>query len=274
MPSICHTAMPLQIQVLDRRSQIDLAVIIERISTLFFVPYSVEDITAILSDRLSRANEQIQQNSKADSENEISSESFRRQHLVQPKAIEMCARKIAAIGDLRKALEIIRTAIEIAEQTFNPTVFGAEYFVGLPHVVQAIEKSIGRAAGSSSRVRSALQELSIHQKIFLTALTILLTPLTNSSRTPKPAIAAVFGKYTALLNVQKIVAPLSRSEIFDLVSNLESMGLIKVTSMKKSAKSAVSVLEWESSVSLVYGREEVESILSEQSVLKSLFSVR
>lgn len=62
---------------------------------LHFQPYSIEQIVQILQDRLS---------------------SLQNIQVIKPVALQLCARKIAAVtGDIRKALDVCRRAIEVVE---------------------------------------------------------------------------------------------------------------------------------------------------------------
>ena len=62
---------------------------------LTFEPYKINEITAIIKDRLSGIESPVK-NQNGESE------------VMQPIAIEMAARKIAGTGDLRKALDVCR----------------------------------------------------------------------------------------------------------------------------------------------------------------------
>lgn len=62
---------------------------------LTFEPYKINEITAIIKDRLVGIESPIK-NQNGESE------------VMQPIAIEMAARKIAGTGDLRKALDVCR----------------------------------------------------------------------------------------------------------------------------------------------------------------------
>ena len=61
---------------------------------LNFAPYKVPEIVEIIKDRLESLK------NSADSETELP--------LMQQNAIELCARKAAGMGDLRKALDVVQ----------------------------------------------------------------------------------------------------------------------------------------------------------------------
>ena len=64
---------------------------------LNFPPYSKDQIVKILSERLAEVNSGGEQ-------------------VLEPNAIQFCARKVAAVaGDMRKALDVCRRAVEIVE---------------------------------------------------------------------------------------------------------------------------------------------------------------
>ncbi|KAJ1922827.1 AAA ATPase [Tieghemiomyces parasiticus] len=101
-----------------------------------FNPYQVADIVAIVTDRLHEVNRQVLGGPDAahgkedghDSGTECDAELVapltrlrldETPLLIQDAAVELCARKVAAAtGDLRKALDICRQAVELAEQEY------------------------------------------------------------------------------------------------------------------------------------------------------------
>lgn len=211
------------------------------IRTVYFLPYSVEDIAAIIKDRLGRA--------AADSTVSILSD------FIHPAAVELCARKVAAIGDLRKALEIMRMAVELAEQEGGGTA-SQNVTVGLAHVVRAFER-MNPIAGSSplQKVAGMLRDLNIHQKLLIVALVVLLRPpsseqsLTNhpppssaQQSSWRPSLQQVFERYGEFLRIQRVTDPLGRSDFLDLANNLEAQGLISMIRCNPTSNTAIPTL--------------------------------
>ncbi|KAJ5072045.1 origin recognition complex subunit 1 [Anaeramoeba ignava] len=99
-----------------------------------FQPYSREQITQIVSSRLASLN------------------------IFSPDAIELGSRKIAAVsGDARRALEVFRRAIEIAQMDQKDQVL-------MCHVSKAIQEML------VSGYVLAIQNLSLHEKIAISSI--------------------------------------------------------------------------------------------------------
>lgn len=124
---------------------------------LHFNPYQVNDISAIIKDRLTSLNES----------------------LIQPPAIELCARKVAASkGDLRTALDVCRQAIEIAEKEYkrktNINPLGnnnsqqqqrqQQPKVTIAHIVKVLQSVFGNP------MMEKLNQFNLQQKIVLATL--------------------------------------------------------------------------------------------------------
>ncbi|CAO3636713.1 unnamed protein product [Cunninghamella blakesleeana] len=124
---------------------------------LHFNPYQVNDISAIIKDRLASLNES----------------------LIQPPAIELCSRKVAASkGDLRTALDVCRQAIEIAEKEYkrkiNINPLGnnnsqqqqrqQQPKVTIAHIVKVLQSVFGNP------MVEKLNQFNLQQKIVLATL--------------------------------------------------------------------------------------------------------
>ncbi|KAA8901326.1 hypothetical protein TRICI_006087 [Trichomonascus ciferrii] len=82
--------------------------------------------------------------------------------VVENDAIEFAARKIASVsGDARRALDICRRAVELAQPAEEVEEITAETRVKIPHVKQAINESI------NSPLNSYLRSLPMAAKVFL-----------------------------------------------------------------------------------------------------------
>lgn len=173
---------------------------------LNFRPYEVDEIKEIILERL-----KIARNSSNDTDDndmntitnvEVQSSSTTAsappEFIMQPSAVEFCARKLVGMGDLRKTLDICRRAIEVAEAEHrqkekeeedykkqmkqdtnnsndtNTTVTDTNQTQSLPSVtVKHVMQVANAALGSISSNATAVRESTTHQKIALIALLLL-----------------------------------------------------------------------------------------------------
>lgn len=189
---------------------------------------------------------------------------------VQPAAIQLCAKKVASqTGDLRKAFELVKRAIDLIEQetlqklekqTTDPntppkTILVENNNLSSParsssssskqnptasyNILTAPRVSIGHVARITSSAfgqgtLQRLQHLNLQQKAAICALIaldrkrreseVLNTPskLKNSA----PTIKQIFDTYCALCRNDNILHPLTPTEFKDVLSNLETLGLV------------------------------------------------
>jgi cell division control protein 6 len=201
---------------------------------LSFNPYTTEDIIEIVKARL--------QSLDPDAET---------LPIMDPKAIELCARKVsAASGDLRMALDICRRAIELVEsdelkkrevpplQEMNlqtpeqspakrrrlaattdlQTLSAALAPKVLPLHIMKVTKTLG----SSQSFQSHLKSLSIHHKAILCALVVL------KGSVAKPTLGSVADKYTRLCRRDGLLDPLPRGDFLDACQQLDGMDVIAI----------------------------------------------
>ncbi|RKP25997.1 P-loop containing nucleoside triphosphate hydrolase protein, partial [Syncephalis pseudoplumigaleata] len=121
---------------------------------LNFNPYTVDDIIGILNERLQEA-------ARVDGKEAAEATP----PLVQRNAIELCARKVAsATGDLRKAMDVCRQAIELAEQDYlakQPATSPAapRPSVTVAHVLKVLSGVFGSASVQVIRTIGFQQKL-------------------------------------------------------------------------------------------------------------------
>lgn len=215
-------------------------------AVLHFPQYTVPDITAILCDRLERINS-------------ASACCF-----IDKPAIELTARKVASTGDLRRALDILRQAIDLAEDEYKlsttTTVTGGA-LVKLSHVVKIMEKF----GSSQSGPLVLLKSLNLHQKVILAA--IVGFPQEKGSIL---TIQKLYEEYCAgASRPPKLYDSVTRSEFIDLISNLESMSLIG-----KSTESANTTDLWKLKVYMLIPNELVKTMISQElPTIKVLFGL-
>jgi Cdc6-like AAA superfamily ATPase len=213
---------------------------------LNFAPYSPEDIARILMARLELAN------ATAGQENQHSG-------IISNVAIEMCARKVSAVGDLRKALEIMREAITLAEKDAAPRV-------DMSHVTRAIERVFGATVRTTSRHAQLIGELNLHQKLLLATL----FRLCKESPSLKPTVQLLFDRYTFSVRAHRIIDAVGRSEFHDLIANAESMGVIALIAPGKRLRSSTGAVTPDTKVLLSIPADDVSAGLSNNPVLQAL----
>ncbi|KAJ6139344.1 ATPase AAA-type core [Penicillium samsonianum] len=186
---------------------------------------------------------------------------------VQPAAIQLCSKKVASqTGDLRKAFELIKRAIDVIEQETlqkldkqakeaeNVSILGENTNLSSPAKVGSVPKPTSMSSytvitaprasiAHIARITSAafgqgtvqrLQSLNLQQKAAICSLIALErkrrqfeVPSTPSkSRTSAPTIKQAFDTYCALCRNDNILHPLTATEFKDVLSNLETMGLV------------------------------------------------
>lgn len=184
---------------------------------LHFAPYSTADIIDIIKARLIQSDA----------------------NLMDHSAIELCARKISAVGDLRKALDICNLAIDLANKDSSPETTPSG--IKLQHVLSAINKLF--ASQNALRIKS----LNLHSKIIMTSFYREKTKRMDescgkakSSKGGDVLFGALHDGYTNLCNESRLSSCVSRSEFFDLVNNLQSNGIITVSKGKEERNRKVS----------------------------------
>ncbi|KAJ5812694.1 Cell division protein Cdc6 [Penicillium robsamsonii] len=220
-----------------------------------FLPYSAASIANVMTNRLRSLL-------PAGAESDPKLVPF-----VQPAAIQLCSKKVASqTGDLRKAFELIKRAIDVIEQeTFqkldkqakeaeNVSILGENTNLSSPAkagnvpkptsmssytVITAPRASIAHIARITSAAFGQgtvqrLQSLNLQQKAAICSLIALErkrrqleVPSTPSkSRNSAPTIKQAFDTYCALCRNDNILHPLTATEFKDVLSNLETMGLV------------------------------------------------
>ena len=204
-----------------------------------FNPYTTENIVEIISSRLQS----------------LSPESSALP-MMDPKSIELCARKVsAASGDLRMALDMCRRAIELVEseelkrgesplqettsQSLTPSpspvkrrrlaaITGVHLLTPetAPKVTPMHIITVTKSLGSSQSFHQRLKSLSVHHKAILCTLVVLKS--TNS----QPTVGDVCDKYTKLCRRDGMLDPLRYGEFLDACKQLDGMDIIAMEKSK------------------------------------------
>ncbi|KAF4213339.1 hypothetical protein CNMCM8980_000671 [Aspergillus fumigatiaffinis] len=187
---------------------------------------------------------------------------------VQPAAIQLCAKKVASqTGDLRKAFELVKSAIDLIEQetlqklekqsssvdSASKTILVENNNLSSPArtsiskhnpttaytILTAPRASIGHIARITSSAFGQgtvqrLQALNLQQKAALCSLLALdrkrresdIPGTPSKTKMSAPTIKQVFDTYCTLCRKDNILHPLTATEFKDVISNLETLGLV------------------------------------------------
>lgn len=219
-----------------------------------FLPYNAGQIANVVIKRL----QSLLSEGQADDSNFIP--------FVQPAAIQLCAKKVASqTGDLRKAYELIKRAIDIVEQETmqkldkeNPNSPSKTILVEninlssspkhplpkpdslLPYtILTAPRASIAHIAKITSSVfgqgtTQRLQCLNLQQKAAICALIALdrkrrevdIPGTPSKSKNSVTTVKQIFDAYCTLCRADNILHPLTATEFKDVLGSLETLGLV------------------------------------------------
>ncbi|XP_029877820.1 LOW QUALITY PROTEIN: cell division control protein 6 homolog [Aquila chrysaetos chrysaetos] len=200
---------------------------------LHFPPYTREQLTAILQERLGQvAGDPV----------------------LDAAALQFCARKVSAVsGDARKALDVCRRAVEVVElevrsQTLLKPLPGGDSpaspvpkRVGLLHVSRVISEVFGdRLAGGGRGTRDAFP---LQQKVLLCSLLLLARHL----RSPEVTLGKLHDAYGQVCRRQQLPA-VDQAECLSLVTLLESRGVLELKKAKEARLAKVSLKMEEAAV--------------------------
>ncbi|ODQ51825.1 P-loop containing nucleoside triphosphate hydrolase protein [Saitoella complicata NRRL Y-17804] len=171
-----------------------------------FRPYKAEEIKEIILAKLGSLKEE--------------SEGAGLGEVMQPAAVTLLAKKVAAsTGDLRKALDLCRRAIELVESEAKraPLLPTQDQQTGVKKVTVAhIARISASAFGTSTAQR--LKTLNLQQKAVLCALCV------SKSQT----VGKLYESYTKLCKRDRMISPLGSSEFRDVVGSLEGCGVVNL----------------------------------------------
>ncbi|KAJ3320998.1 AAA ATPase [Boothiomyces sp. JEL0866] len=185
-------------------------VLIDEPEYLSFNPYQIKEIAAIIKDRLLTLDDPDEPASpiKPSAKQELP--------IMQPMAVELAARKLAGTGDLRKALDVCRMAIQMVENEEklqeNPMNIPK---VTVKHVLSAASSMLG--ATSNSRI----DKLQMQPKLVLCTIYLML-----KTKQKDLSVRKVEESYRSICSYQSQVGRVEKSEFNDIVTQLETLGLI------------------------------------------------
>ncbi|XP_067397359.1 cell division control protein 6 homolog isoform X2 [Emydura macquarii macquarii] len=186
---------------------------------LNFPPYTKEQITSILQERLRQVSGS---------------------EVLDSAAVQFCARKVSAVsGDARKALDVCRRAIEIVEldlrsQTVLKPLPGFPRRVGLPHISRVISDVYGdRMALGGDK---ASDSFPLQQKILVCSLLLLARQL----KAKEVTLGKLHEAYSRVCRRQQMAA-IAQSECLSLAALLESRGILGLKKAKEARLTKVSL---------------------------------
>lgn len=209
---------------------------------LHFPPYSREELTAIVQDRLVQASAE---------------------GLLDASAVQFCARKVSAVsGDARKALDICRRAVEIVEsderkKASDPKGERKASRVSLPQVARVLSEVYGdRMASQSSG--SEGESFPLQQKLLVCCLLLLI----RNGRSKEIGLGKLHEVYSRLC-AQRQVSGVGQGECLSLCSLLESRGIV---ALKKAKEARLT------KVFLKIEEKDVENALKDRTLLGSILA--
>ncbi|XP_056264378.1 cell division control protein 6 homolog [Pseudoliparis swirei] len=209
---------------------------------LHFPPYSRQELTAIVQDRLSQAS--------ADG-------------VLDASAVQFCARKVSAVsGDARKALDICRRAVEVVEsderkkKVSDPTGEPKESRVSLPQVARVLSEIYGDRMASPGGGDG--ESFPLQQKLLVCCLLLL----TRSGKSREVAVGKLHEVYSRLC-AQRQVSAVGQGECLSLCGLLESRGIF---SLKKAKEARLA------KVFLKIEEKDIENALKDRALLGSILA--
>uniref|UniRef100_A0A8C9QWW9 Cell division control protein n=1 Tax=Scleropages formosus TaxID=113540 RepID=A0A8C9QWW9_SCLFO len=209
-----------------------------RPALLHFPPYSREELTAIVQDRVAHVSV-----------------------LLDASAVQFCARKVSAVsGDARKALDICRRAVEMVESETRSrlTAVTSESKVSRVGVAQ-VARVLSDVYGDRMASREGDGEsFPLQQKLLVCSL-LMETRRGGGREVPLGKLHEAYSR----LCVQRHVSPVSQSECLSLCSLLESQGVFALRKAKEARTTKVC---------LKIEEQDVENALKDHTLLGSILS--
>lgn len=188
---------------------------------LKFKPYDAAQIGQIIKGRIDKAN----------AEANTETDGVSPQH-IHPAAIQLCARKCSAnTGDLRKAFDICRKALEIAEHECRLQLTRGE--AGRPLVsIATMARVCSQVFGGSNSQR--IRVLNLQQKAVLCSVAsaekaVAVEAITAGLVEQSLTVQRLYDHYAGLCKKHGMLAALPFNEFLDVVNALESNSVVNVS---------------------------------------------
>ncbi|XP_070569560.1 cell division control protein 6 homolog [Ptychodera flava] len=223
---------------------------------LNFPPYTKDQLVTILQDRL----EKTKSNGVA---------------VVDPAAVQFCARKVAAVsGDVRKALDVCRRAVEIVESDVRSQMVlqpssepslppsprkstpktPVPKKVSLLHISNVISEVYGSRMVSSNNNQQ--QTFPVQQKLLICTLLLML----KHSKAKEITLGKLHDVYCRICQSRQVGA-VDQSEFLSLCGLIETRGIIGVKKSKETRQTKIS---------LKLNEKEVEFALQDKVLMSSI----
>ncbi|KAL5263018.1 hypothetical protein ACHWQZ_G008433 [Mnemiopsis leidyi] len=200
---------------------------------IHFAPYNKEQIVSIIQHRLQQVPDGV----------------------MDPGAIQFCARKISVItGDIRKALDICRRAIELVEMKGQE---GGK--VTIPYISKVVQEVYGGQIQNQLSGKTSESTLPLQQQLLLCSVAIG-TNKKHGAKSDTITAAKLHSTLTKVCADRSLQCP-DFSEFVDLISMLESRGLVSVKSHKEKRLQKVS---------LRIQPKELEIVLEDKTLLSTI----
>ncbi|KAM4750027.1 cell division control protein 6 homolog [Anableps anableps] len=205
---------------------------------LHFPPYSRQELTTIILDRLTK----------------VSAEG-----VLDASAVQFCARKVSAVsGDARKALDICRRAVEFAEaDERRKASAGGAQLVSLHQVAKVLSEVYGDRMTSQSG-GSEGDSFPLQQKLLVCCLLLLIR-----NRKSKEINLGKLHEVYSRLCAQRKLSGVGQGECLALCGLLESRGIF---ALKKAKEARLT------KVFLKIDEKDIENALKDRTLLGSILA--
>ncbi|KAL6424147.1 hypothetical protein ACFW04_009782 [Cataglyphis niger] len=219
---------------------------------MHFAPYTKQQIFDIISTRLNQTNAN---------------------GVFTPSAIQLLAGKVAAIsGDIRRALDISRRVVELAEshqvaQVLRPTNDNDTNIESLKQETEITEKPVdlkevvtilNGVYGGTQNIDQEQDTFPLQQKLLLCSLLLIL----NKGRNKDVTIGRLHEVYKKVCKKRNIFA-VDDSEFVNLCSLIETRGILRVMG-KKEARLCKVILQWD--------QEELDAALQDKQMMADIIN--
>ncbi|XP_068607407.1 cell division control protein 6 homolog [Brachionichthys hirsutus] len=177
---------------------------------LNFPPYSRQELTAIVQDRLAQASSE---------------------GILDASAVQFCARKVSAVsGDARKALDICRRAVEVVESDDRKKASEKQTEtkasrVGVPQVARVLSEVYGDRMAS----QGGGETFPLQQKLLVCCLLLQ----TRGGKNKEVVLGKLHEVYSRLC-ARRQVSAVGQGECLSLCGLLESRGIVALKKAKEA----------------------------------------
>lgn len=207
---------------------------------MHFAPYNKEQLVEIFTDRLKESSTM---------------------NIFSPVAVQLLAGKVASVsGDVRRALDIGRRVVELAEngnkktlQSLDNITTETQEVVDLKQVLSVLNNVYGTTQNLDE---DAEHEIPLQQKIVICSLLLIIQKAKNKNAT----IGSLHEVYKNVCKNRNLT-PVDQTEFVGLCSLIESRGIIIVTGKKEPRLHKVA-LQWD--------YEEIIATLKDKQLLATI----